>query len=104
MARQCYVTSIREISIDVMQLSTSKLQLEQLRRLFLVKELIEVELELGKKMTIGQDLDITLMVELISSLLRNIDLFAWKVEDMPGIDPKVAVHKLNMNLGAKPLK
>lgn len=62
------------------------------------------ELEHGKKVTIGCDLDATIMGELMSCLSRNIDIFAWKVEDMPGMNPKVAVYKLNVNSDARPIK
>ncbi|XP_065631068.1 uncharacterized protein LOC136068184 [Quercus suber] len=34
---------------------------------------------------------------LITFLKRNQDVFAWNHEDMPGIDPSVIVHKLNVN-------
>lgn len=34
----------------------------------------------------------------------NVDLFAWKPEDMVGIDPEMAVHKLNIKPNAKPVK
>jgi len=31
-------------------------------------------------------------------------VFAWNYEDMPGLDPQVAMHCLNINLTAKPIK
>lgn len=37
-------------------------------------------------------------------LLKNVDLFAWKSDDMKGIDPEVAVHRLNIKLDTKPIK
>lgn len=37
-------------------------------------------------------------------LRRNIQVFAWKIEDMLGVDPQVACHKLNILLGAKPIR
>jgi len=33
-----------------------------------------------------------------------IDVFAWNYEDIPGLDPQVATHRLNINLDAKPVK
>jgi len=33
-----------------------------------------------------------------------IDIFAWNYEDMPGLDPRVAMHRLNINSDAKPVK
>ncbi|XP_022846369.1 uncharacterized protein LOC111369122 [Olea europaea var. sylvestris] len=95
-ARQCYVTSIRGMSVDVMQLADLELDLEPRGRL--------APVEHGKVITIGRDLKANLREEVIDCLSRNIDIFAWKVEDMPGIDPKVAVYRLNISPGAKPVK
>ena len=33
-----------------------------------------------------------------------IDVFAWNYEDMPGLDPQVAKHRLNIRPNAKPIK
>ncbi|KAI3451561.1 hypothetical protein Pfo_008226 [Paulownia fortunei] len=37
-------------------------------------------------------------------LRNNIDIFAWNVLDLEGIDPGVAVHHLNVDLTYKPVK
>ena len=34
--------------------------------------------------------------ELVAFLRSNKDVFAWSHDDMPGIDPSVMVHKLNV--------
>ena len=34
---------------------------------------------------------------LVAFLKMNQDVFAWSHEDMPGIDPSVIVHRLNIN-------
>ncbi|XP_022845323.1 uncharacterized protein LOC111368325 [Olea europaea var. sylvestris] len=92
------------MSVDVMQLTNLELELEPRGRLVPVEELEVVELEHGKAVTIGRDLKANLWEEIINWLSRNIDVFAWKVKDMPGIDPEVAVHKLNISPRAKPVK
>ena len=33
-----------------------------------------------------------------------IDVFAWNYEDLPGLDPRVAMHRLNINSDVKPVK
>src|SRR4051812_27470502 len=43
-------------------------------------------------------------VELIALVREYIDVFAWNYEDMPGLDPKVAMHRLNIKAEAKPVK
>ena len=36
--------------------------------------------------------------QVLKAFLReNRDIFAWSHEDMPGIDPSVMVHKLDMS-------
>jgi len=32
------------------------------------------------------------------------DVFAWNYEDMSGLDPQVAMHRLNINPDVKPVK
>ncbi|XP_023924891.2 uncharacterized protein LOC112036314 [Quercus suber] len=41
---------------------------------------------------------------LTAFLKRNQDVFAWSHEDMPGIDPSIMVHKLNVNLASPPVR
>ncbi|XP_022872734.1 uncharacterized protein LOC111391716 [Olea europaea var. sylvestris] len=103
-ARQCYVTCVREIKTDIMQISKKGEEFENNGRLAPVEELLEIELELGKKVRVGRDLSTALMTELIDCLSRNIDVFAWKVDDMPGIDPEVVVHMLNTKPRTHPVK
>jgi hypothetical protein len=42
--------------------------------------------------------------DLVAFLRRNNDVFAWSHEDMPGIDPSVIVHKLNVDPNHRPVK
>jgi len=42
--------------------------------------------------------------ELIILVKEYIDVFAWTYEDMPGLDPQVAMHRLNIKPDAKPVK
>jgi len=42
--------------------------------------------------------------DLISLVWEYIDVFAWNYEDMPGLDPQVAMHRLNINPDAKRVK
>jgi len=36
-------------------------------------------------------------------LRRNLDLFAWAPSDLPGIDPSIACHHLDVNPTVKPV-
>ena len=66
----------------------------------------EVEIVLGdltKVLKIGSTLP-TLEKEIMVSFLRaNQDVFAWKHEDMPGIDRKIIQHRINVNPKCKPV-
>ena len=42
--------------------------------------------------------------DLILLIREYIDVFAWNYEDMPGLDPQVAMHYLNLKSDAKPVK
>ena len=42
--------------------------------------------------------------DLIQFLKKNIDVFAWSHEDMPGIDPSVITHRLNICHSFKPVQ
>ena len=37
-------------------------------------------------------------------LLNYKDVFAWSYKEMPGLDPKVAVHQLMVKNGVRPIK
>ena len=41
--------------------------------------------------------------QLISLLKEYTDVFAWEYHEMPGLDPNLVAHALNMELGAKPV-
>ena len=40
---------------------------------------------------------------LTTFLKENLDIFTWSYEDMPGIDPSVIVHRLNMSPSSSPI-
>ena len=51
---------------------------------------------------IGVDLEGKIKEDLVQFLKKNIDVFAWSHEDMPGIDPSVITHGLNVCPPFKP--
>jgi hypothetical protein len=58
----------------------------------------------GKKVRIGSQLPQLVKEDLVAFLRRNSDVFAWSHEYMPGIDPSVIVHKLNVDPNHRPVK
>ena len=68
-------------------------------------ELIVLDNEKPNKTTnIGTKMDGRIRESLIEFLKDNIDIFAWTHEDMPGIDPSVISHKLNVDSSMCPIK
>ena len=68
-----------------------------------LETVILTEDETTKTMRIGMTLSLEMRTRLIQFLKKNLDVFAWSHEDMPGISPKVIQHKLNMNPERKPV-
>ena len=56
-----------------------------------------------KSTRIGADLEEKIKKDLINFLRENIDVFTWSHEDMPGIDPSVITHRLNIYPSSKPV-
>ena len=42
--------------------------------------------------------------DLVHFLKKIMDVFAWSHEDMPGIDPSVITHRLNVYPSSKPVR
>ena len=57
-----------------------------------------------KPIFISESLSLIEKEELIILIKEYIDVFTWNYEDMPGLDPRVAMHRLNIRPDAKPVK
>jgi len=57
-----------------------------------------------KPIFISESLSSSEKEDLISLVREYIDVFAWNYEDMPGLDLRVAMHRLNINSDVKPVK
>ena len=57
-----------------------------------------------KPIFISESLSPSEKEDLVSLVREYIDGFAWNFEDMHGLDPQVAMHRLNINSDAKPVK
>ena len=57
------------------------------------------------KMTkIGTNLNDQMKKKLVQFLKKNLDIFPWSQEDMPGIAAKVIQHHLNVDSKKKPVQ
>ena len=57
-----------------------------------------------KPIFISESLSPSEIEDLICLVREYIDVFAWNYEDIPGLDPRVAMHRLNINSDMKPVK
>ena len=72
-----------------------------------VKELEEVILDesrLERTTRMGTLASPMVREDLASFLRMNQDVFAWSHKDMPGIDPLIIVHRLNVNPASSPIR
>ena len=72
-----------------------------------IKDLEDVKLVKGdaSKLTkVGGGLDPPLKEEIVEFLKKNLDIFAWAHEDMPGIDNRVIEHRLKVDPTKSPSK
>lgn len=77
------------------------------QHIFPTEELRAVEIDPkhpGQTVRIGSHLEEEPIQALVKFLRRNRDVFAWKPSDLLGINPKVAIHSLNIAQGIKPVK
>ena len=101
-AKECYLAML------VMDEQTQTMNIEERRIVAESTEALEDipldEDDPGKSTRIGADLEAKIKKGLIRFLRENIDMFAWSHEDMPGIDPSVITHRLNVHPSSKPVQ
>ena len=104
--RECYLTSMKQKAVDSIhvdelnmrdELNTQPLPSEEL-------ELVQLDDQPEHLAYIGSKLVEDIKDLLIRFLMKNVEVFAWKQEDMGGIDLAVITHKLNVIPFFKPVK
>ena len=98
-ARECYLAML------AMDEQTQTMNIEERRIVVEPTEALEnipLDEDNPRKSTrIRADLEGKIKKGLICFLRQNIDVFAWSHEDMPGIDPSVITHRLNVHPSSK---
>ena len=56
-----------------------------------------------RPVSISASLSIKERMHLVELLKEYQDVFAWQYDEMPGIDPKLVAHSLNVELGTRPV-
>lgn len=110
-ARECYMASLKgESSSSKENMSIEGLEVRGERTRMVAEpygDLEDIILDtnmLDRTTRVGADLPKEYGARLKDFLIKNQDVFAWTHEDMPGIDPQVAIHKLNVNPSSRPIR
>ena len=105
-AKECYSTSMKKNTIDNIYMDELNMRDKVTTRPAPSEELEPVQLgdQPEHLVYIGSKLAKGIRSPLIHFLEQNIEVFAWKQEDMGGFDPVVITHKLNVNPSFKPIK
>ena len=56
-----------------------------------------------RPVSISASLSLEERMHLVELLKEYQDVFAWQYNEMPGIDPKLVAHSLNVELGTRPV-
>ena len=100
--RKCYIVMMEmEDQVQALSIEEHRTVTEP------VEKLEEIPLDSsdpGRMTKIGTLAKLAIRQELITFLRGNRDVFAWSHEDMPGIDPLVMVHRLNVSPAFLPIR
>ena len=64
----------------------------------------EVEIFEGKKIKVGKNLTEVVRHDVLATIVEFCDIFAFSIEEMPGIPPSIMCHKLDIKPRYKPVK
>ena len=105
-ARECYSASVKQKVVDNINLGKLDMRDEVNTRPEPSEKLEPVRIDDNPEHLayIGSRLAEDLRHPLIHFLKQNKDVFAWKQEDMGGIDTTIITHRLNVSPSFKPVK
>ena len=104
--RECYSASMKQKTVDNIYMDELDMRDEVSTRPAPSEELEPVQLsdQLEHLVYIGSKLEEDIKRPFIRFLKQNMEVFAWKQENMAGIDPAVITHRLNASPSFKPFK
>ncbi|XP_074560659.1 uncharacterized protein LOC141816830 [Curcuma longa] len=107
-ARRCYVDSVRTEARKTRRTQGAEVHAVQEvpnPRAATEKELLQICPDRPEAVVqVAAELPAELKQELAECLRRNQDVFAWDPTDLTGVSPAVAMHRLNVLPGARPIK
>ena len=100
--RECYLAMLAmDDQVQMMNIEERRVMAEP------TKALENISLDknnLERYTRVEADLNEKTKQDLVRFLKKSIDVFAWSHEDMPGIDPSVITHSLNVYPSSKPIR
>ena len=100
--KECYLTMLAmDEQVQTMNIEEKRIVVEPTE----VLEDISLDENNPERCTrVRADLEEKIKKDLVHFLKKNIDVFAWSHEDIPGIDPSVITHRLNVCPSFKPVR
>ena len=99
---ECYVAMMEmDDHLQAMNIEEHRTTTEPIKKL---EEILLDDSNLNRTTRIGTLASHTLRQALTTFLRSNRDVFVWSHEDMPGIDPSVMVHRLNVSPSFPPIR
>ena len=101
-ARECYLVMLAmDEQVQTMNIEEKRIVAEPTEAL---ENIPLDESNLERYTRVGSDLEEKTKKDLVQFFKKNIDVFAWSHEDMPGIYPSVITHRLNVSPSFKPIQ
>ena len=107
----CYLIQIEIESYEKLEVDKEEVKLEksaEVNSKITPKENLEVinlshDPGIDKPVSISTSLSVVERTCLVDLLREYQDVFTWKYDEMPGIDPGLVAHSLNVEPGTKPV-
>ena len=100
-ARECYLAMLAlDEHVQTMSIEERRIVAESTE---VLEDVLLQEDDLEKFTRIGTGMKEKTKQDLVQFLRKSINVFVWSYEDMPGIDPSVIAHRLNVYLSSKPV-
>ena len=101
-ARECYVAMMEmDNHFQAMSIKEHRMTSELIEKL---EEVFLDDSNLDRTTKIGTLASLAVRQALTNFLRSNREIFTWSHEDMPGIDPSVMVHRLNVSHSFPPIR
>ena len=101
-ARECYVAMMEmDDHLQAMSIEEHRMTMEPVEKL---EEVFLDDPNHERTTKIGTLASPAVRQALMTFLRSNRDVFSWSHEDMPGIDPSIMVHRLNVSPSFPPIR